>query len=234
LNQLLVDTRAEKRFSLLSTAARIGFSLAGVLIIIAATRFWLHDALPYILDYTEDWYGRFWPDRHDLLLHITGGTIALFAGPFQLWSGPRGRFPRLHRRTGYAYIWGAGLAASSSFYLAFHTRPDFGLSLFILAVLWVLSIAMAFMAVRNKRIDAHRKWMVRSYIVTFSFVSYRFLVGLSMVRGLGPSRSAIVLWISWVVPMMLFELITQWDRVRPQKRPLVSTATRDSADQAWI
>lgn len=210
-----------------TTAGRIGVSLAGALVIVAAVRFWLHDALPYVVDYSENSYGRFWPDRNTLLLHMAGGTIALFAGPFQLWSGARGCFPRLHRGTGYAYISGVALGALSSFYLAFHARPDFGLSLFILAVVWCLSVAMALVAVRSKRIDAHWEWMVRSYIVTFSFVSYRFLVGLSVFRGLGPTRSATVLWISWVVPMMLFELCVQWDRVRPLKRPVVARAPRD-------
>ena len=208
-------------------AETIAFSLAGLIIIVFATRFWLHDAFPYIVDYAEDSYRRYWPVRKSLLLHIAGGSIALFAGPFQLWSGLRRRFRRVHRWIGYAYISGVAVSASSSFYLAFHARPDFGLSLSILAIAWLASIAMALAAVRNKRIAAHQEWMTRSYIVTFSFVSYRFLVGLSMFRFLGPSRPAMVLWISWVVPMMLFELFMQWDRVRPLKRRVVPAESRD-------
>jgi uncharacterized membrane protein len=210
-----------------TTAGTIALSLAGLIVIGFATRFWLHDALPYFVDYAEDSYRRYWPVRKSLLLHIAGGSIALFAGPFQLWSGLRRRFRRLHRWTGYAYISGVAVSASSSFYLAFHARADFGLSLFILAIVWWASIAMALMAVRNKRLAAHQEWMIRSYIVTFSFVSYRFLVGLSMFRFLGPSRPAMVLWISWVVPMMLFELFMQWDRVRPLKRRVVPAESRD-------
>lgn len=196
----------------------------------AAMWFWLHDALPYISDYSEEAYRRYWPDRLALLIHILGGSIALLTGPFQLWSGFRRRCPRLHRSTGYAYIAGVALGASASFGLTFHTRPDFGLSLFVLAVMWWISVGMAFVAVRNSRFDAHREWMIRSYIITFAFVSYRYLVGLSVFRGLGSSREASVLWLSWVVPMMLLELYVQRERVAPIKRrsapPTASSAAR--------
>jgi uncharacterized membrane protein len=193
-----------------------------------AIRFWLHDAYPYFADYTEESYRRYWPVRQGLLPHIAGGTLALFAGPFQVWSGLRRRVRRLHRWTGYAYISGITVSALSSFHLVFHTRPDFGLSLFVLAVAWLATTAMALTAVRNKRVDAHREWMIRSYIVTFSFVSYRLLVGLSIFDGLESGRFATVLWISWVVPMMVFELSTQWNRVTQLKRPVVPDEARDS------
>lgn len=216
-----------------STRVTLGISylLTALLLGAAALQFWLHDAFPYIADYTEASFGRFWPDRRSLLLHIAGGTVALFTGPVQLWTGLRGRVPRLHRLTGYAYVAGIAMSASSSFYLAFHTQPAFGLSLFILAIFWCLTVTMAFVAVRNDRIDVHREWMIRSYILTFSFVAYRFLVGLSMFRPLGSSRDATVLWISWVVPMMVFELWLQRDRVRPLGRS--QRAEQSPPKAAW-
>lgn len=210
-------------------AARLGFILGSALLLLAAMRFWLHDAFPYVAEYSEDAYRRYWPQRQSLLIHIVGGTVALFAGPFQLWSGLQARFRRLHRGIGYAYVVGIAVAASSSFYLAFFTSANFGLALFILAVVWWLSIAMALVAIWNRRIDAHREWMIRSYIVTFSFVSYRFLVGLSMFSGLGAGRHATVLWMSWVIPMLVFEVFTQWDRVRPLKGRGVPARLEESA-----
>lgn len=215
-------------------AGRIVLLLGSAVLMLAAARFWLHDAAPYFVDYSEAAYRRYWPTRQSLLFHIAGGTIALFAGPFQLWSGFRARFRRAHRWTGYAYVSAIAVSASSSFYLAFYTTPDFGLALFILAIVWWVSITMALIAVRNRRIDAHREWMIRSYIATFSFVSYRALVSLSMFKGLGAGRHATVLWLSWVIPMALFELYLQWDRVRPLKRRVVLPKPQDAADHAWL
>jgi hypothetical protein len=203
-------------------------AVAAVLFL-AAAAFWTHDALPYLLDYTESTYSRFWPDRIPLLLHIAGGTIAMFAGPLQLWTGLRGLVPRLHRWTGYAYAGGVVLAAGPSFYLAFHSRPDFGFSLFILAVFWILSVAMALLAVRNDRIVAHREWVIRSYILTFAFVSYRYLVGVSLFKFLGESRVPIVLWMSWVIPMMVFEFVMQWRRVTAEPRSTVANRSTPTA-----
>ncbi len=217
-----------------TTATQLGLLLVGALLVAASIRFWLHDVLPYIADYTEASYRRYWPSRQSLLLHIAGGSIALFAGPFQLWSGLRVRARRLHRWIGYAYVGGIALSASASFSLAFYTRPDFGLALFILAIVWLVTIGMAIVAIRNRRIDAHREWMIRSYIVTFSFVAYRLLVGLSMFKALGASRHAMVLWISWAVPMMIVEVFMQWHRVAPLKRRAVSATRSDAADHAWF
>jgi uncharacterized membrane protein len=219
---------------------RAALLIVGLVAVAAAARFWLHDAFPYFADYTEGAYRRYWPNRVPLLVHILGGTAALFAGPFQLWSGPTGRLRRPHRWLGYVYVLGIAISATASFQLVFHTNADFGLALAVLAVAWWATILMALVAVRNRRIDAHREWMIRSYIITFSFVSYRFLVGLSMFTGLGASRHATVLWLSWVVPLMLFELVNQWHRVMPLKRrpardPAVSAARpAETADPAWL
>jgi uncharacterized membrane protein len=205
-------------------SGRVAIPLAGVALAAFALRFWLHDAFPYLSDFSEESYRRYWPLRWGLVPHIAGGTIALFAGPFQLWSGFRRRFRAAHRWTGYAYISGVVLSAVSSFSLVFHTLPDFGLSLFVLAIMWLVSVGMALAAVRNGRYDAHREWMSRSYIVTFAFVSYRFLVDLPVFSGLGGGRFASVLWISWVVPMMLFEVSRQWTQGR-RKHAAVPVAT---------
>src|SRR4030095_9164675 len=50
----------------------------------------------FAFDYSEANFGRLWPNRLWLLLHIAGGTAALFAGPFQLWSGLRNKHRLIH------------------------------------------------------------------------------------------------------------------------------------------
>jgi uncharacterized membrane protein len=198
--------------------ARTAALAAACVLLLVAARFWLHDVFPYLADYTEQSYRRYWPQRFGLIPHMLGGSMALFAGPFQIWLGVTRRTRRLHRWLGYVYTAGVLLGASAAFYLAFFTRPDFGVSLFILAVVWCVTIAMAIMAIRSKRVDAHREWMARSYIVTFAFVLYRFLVKLPILEPLGGGLVATSLWASWVVPMMCYEVAISWQRSRPLKR----------------
>ncbi len=40
---------------------------------------------------------------------------------------------------------------------------------------WFITTLMAFLTARNRHIVQHRQWMVRSYILTFSFVITRVL-----------------------------------------------------------
>jgi len=197
----------------------VALLLAGTLVLVIAARFWLHDAFPYIGDYTEASYRRYWPQRFGLLPHIVGGSLALFAGPIQIWLGVGRRTRRLHRWLGYLYLVGVVLGAGAAFYLSFFTRPDFGVSLFILAVVWCVTTGMALMAIKSKRLDAHREWMVRSYIVTFAFVLYRWLVKLPIMAPLGEGLVPTALWASWVVPMMVHAVASSWSRARPLKRP---------------
>jgi uncharacterized membrane protein len=201
-----------------TTPTSVALLVGGALIVAAAARVWLHDVLPYFVDYSAESYRRYWPNRQALMLHVLGGSLALFAGPFQLWSGFRTRFRRVHRTLGYLYAGGIALAATSSFALVFHTKADFGFALSILAVAWLFSTGMAVIAARNRRFEAHREWMIRSYIATFAFVAYRLLVSLSVFKGLGEGRHASVLWLSWVAPMMAFEMWNQLDRIRPVRR----------------
>jgi uncharacterized membrane protein len=162
----------------------------------------------------ESFGAHYWPRRYVLLLHIVGGLTALLAGPFQLWSGLRQRVPRVHRVVGYCYITGVALAGGSAFALAWYAEPrDFGVALAALAVAWWTCIGMAFAAIRRRRIDQHRQWMIRGYVVTFSFVSFRWLVGLPVWDFLGDAAPATAVWLCWVLPLLFTEVVLQWRQV---------------------
>ena len=47
--------------------------------------------------YSPEVYSNYWPERGWLILHILGGTVALFTGPVQFLTGLRRRKMRLHR-----------------------------------------------------------------------------------------------------------------------------------------
>jgi hypothetical protein len=178
-----------------------------------ALHFWTRDPLHYIVDHTERSFGAYWPRRWWLLLHIGGGTLALFMGPFQLWSGLRSRFLHVHRITGLLYVIGVGVGGAAGFYMSFFSEPrDFGVALFMLAFAWWLTVGMAFLAIKRRRIDAHKEWMIRGYVVTFAFVAFRYLVDLPVFAPLGAARASTVGWLCWVVPLLVTEAVLQWRR----------------------
>ena len=191
-----------------------------------AVHFYAQDILHVILDYSEPNFGRLWPNRGWLLVHVVGASLALFSGPFQLWSGFRNRHAVIHRWTGRLYVGGVAFSGAAAFLLSFYVQPrDFGGALFGLAIAWWLTVGLAFLAIRRRRIGAHREWMIRGYVVTFAFVTFRWWVDWPIWWSLGSARLSTVLWLSWLVPLLLVEVLRRWrhtvvssrqlDRVRP-------------------
>jgi hypothetical protein len=191
--------------------SRVLAGLVGVFILAAVLLIWVDDALPY-LEFSEMAYGRFW-DRFGLLLaHLIGGSLALFIGPFQLWSGLVQRRMRLHRWAGRLYVAGVALAALSAFPLSLHTQSwTFGVALSVGGVIWIVTTAAAVLAVLQRKFVAHREWMVRSYIMTLAFVSFRLLLEVPAIERLGSEAevSTTFGWLSWVGPLLAYEFIRQ-------------------------
>ncbi|MBL9203881.1 MAG: DUF2306 domain-containing protein [Opitutaceae bacterium] len=200
------------------------FLLLAVLTLLGvAAHFWWDNALAYFANYNETGYRRYWPNRIWLIAHIAGGTLALALGPIQFWSGFKLRWPRAHRLLGYAYALGILAGGGAAFVLAVRARlPDFGFSLFFLGVAWWVTLGMALVAIRNRRFDAHRDWMIRSYIVTFGFVTFRYVVELELLNGLGRSKYAAIGWACWVLPLLFAEIFLHWRNVAPRKREVAA------------
>ena len=199
-------------------------AVAWTFIATLALRFIVRDALRYFtLD--EHTFGRFWPRRAYLVPHIAGGMTALLLGPFQFWSGLRNRALGVHRWTGRLYLTGILLAASNAFYLAFFIPESDGgwmngVSLFMLAAVWLASGAMAYVAIRNGRVQIHKEWMIRSYVLTFSFVNFRWWIDLPFISTIGTRVELIATigWLGWTLPLFVTELVLQWRNVQRNVR----------------
>jgi hypothetical protein len=215
-----------------NTRSRLALALVLLALFSVGVYFWLDAALRYFLHFDESVFRRYWPNRGWLTTHIAGGTLALLLGPFQFWTGLKRRQPKLHRLLGYTYSLGILLGGATSFVLAFRASiPDFGFSLFFLGVAWWVTLGMALIAIRNRRFDAHRDWMIRSYIVTFGFVTFRYVVKWELLNGLGRGKLASAGWACWVVPLLIAEIFLHWKSVAPQKRTTTQAeATPSSAD----
>jgi hypothetical protein len=40
---------------------------------------------------------------------------------------------------------------------------------------WVTTTTRAYLAIRRSLIDQHKEWMIRNYVVTFAFVTFRVI-----------------------------------------------------------
>jgi uncharacterized membrane protein len=112
-------------------------------------------------------------DRHILVPHTLCSVIALLAGPLQFSSRLRQRHLKFHRVLGRIYMTSVLIGALTGVALA-AGRPGMP-GTCMQAAAWIVCTTAAFITARNRQIDQHRQWMVRSYAVTFTFVSSRVL-----------------------------------------------------------
>jgi hypothetical protein len=195
--------------------SRVGGMLVAVLLLTLGARYLLHDAIPFLTDFSPDGFGRFWPRRAWLVVHIAGSGLALITGPFQLWSGLCRRAMFAHRWTGRLYVAGVLLGGSSAFYLASHAGqgPMFAISLSSLGIAWWTTTAMAYVAIRLGYVGQHKEWVVRSYVVTFTFVSTRALAELGILPSLGDNPFATLVWLCWSLSLLATEIVLQGRKV---------------------
>ena len=195
-----------------------------VLITLAAALLWFAGGkLHYLTDYSVASYSDyFWWRRPGLIPHLIGGTVAITVGLVQLWLGLTNRIGRLHRTLGKVYVTAVLIGSLGGFYLAL-TIPGhlpYTAGLFSLAVAWTLTTAMALYSVRTGRIEQHREWMLRSYTVTFAFVTFR-LVGKLLRNWItlpedpaADDIDTLMSWACWALPLLIAEPLIQVRRMR--------------------
>ncbi|NVJ87457.1 MAG: DUF2306 domain-containing protein [Algoriphagus sp.] len=193
------------------------FALVWVFIILLAYRFIIVTALPYY-GLTEDAMGRWWDYKWSLIGHISGGILALVIGPFQFWKAFRSKYLTIHRWMGRIYITAILFSVISATFLAWTSainaaEINWALGLQGLAFVWFVTTFMAYLSIRRKRIQQHKEWMIRSYVVTFAFITFRILSDSPINEYFGVAISgATWLWVSWSIPLLISEVFINWNK----------------------
>lgn len=157
-----------------------------------------------------------------LMLHVAGAATALLVSPFQFLPRWRMRQPVVHRWVGRLYLVGCTLGGVAGLVLAFGSTagPVAGLGFGSLAVIWLSVNALAWKAALDRRFDVHRRWMIRSFALTFAAVTLRLYLPLSQIAGLPFLESyRVISFLAWVPNMIIAELY-----LRARFRPRLATA----------
>jgi Predicted membrane protein (DUF2306) len=158
----------------------------------------------------------YYPVRGWLLTHIAGGLVALLTGPVQLWLGLHDVKMEVHRKLGLVYIGAMVVGSIGAIGLALQTAGGlvFGSGLFFLAVAWIATTSLAFAAIKKHLVEQHREWTIRSYVVTFAFVTFRAGQVALVGRGV-PLEIAIgvMAWACWAIPLLVTEVIIQGRKI---------------------
>ena len=193
--------------------------VSGLLVILAALALWFAGRkIALYANFDPVSYDDLWPRRFGFWPHMVGGTVAIFTGVVQLWLGATGRTGALHRLLGRFYVGGVAVGAVGGFYLAATVSGGFAYSagLTLLALAWVVTTGMALYAIRHRAIEQHREWMIRSYIVTFAFVTFRLIEHQLVAWNVAPPAElgTFMAYASWAVPLLLAEPFIQMRKIR--------------------
>src|SRR5580658_8117168 len=155
-------------------------------------------------------------DRHLLIPHTLCGVIALLAGPVQFSSRLRRRHLKFHRVLGRIYVISVFAGALTGIALA-AGRPGMpGTSM--QAAAWLVCTTAALITARNRQIAQHRQWMIRSYAVTFTFVSSRVLnLWPRYWSHLGDSLAAVGVIAFTLASLLLVDLGLNWHELTTRR-----------------
>ncbi|HZJ06291.1 MAG TPA: DUF2306 domain-containing protein [Nocardioidaceae bacterium] len=190
-----------------------------VLIVVIASRYLQFDPSTYFPQQRQVYVER------ELVLgvHIAGAMVALATGPWQFSSRLRRRRPRVHRAIGVSYLLGCLVGGVGGLMLAStaHGGVVASLGFAALAGGWLLTSAIGLRMILNGRVADHRRWMVRSFSLTFAAVTLRLLLGLHgglLAAGLldvgFTTAYAAIAWLAWVP-----NLLVAWWFTRARPRP---------------
>ena len=141
-----------------------------------------------------------------LMAHISASPIALVLGAFQFSGKRRAKNPGLHKWSGRFYALAILIGGISGLLLAIDALGGAvaGWGFGLLSIAWMGTTANAVRLAMQGNYVAHRKWMIRSFALTFAAVMLRlYLLGF-MAAGFeyGPA-SVYIAWLCWV-PNVIF------------------------------
>lgn len=155
-------------------------------------------------------------DRRLFVPHAIFGTVALLSGPIQFSTRLRQRHLQLHRVLGRVYVVSVFFAAILAITISWNHPLMVATS--TQAGAWIICTAAAFLTAWNRQIAQHRQWMVRSYAVTFTFISLRILSLWPRYWNLSDAANVLVIIVVTFGSVLLVDLGLNWNELTTQRR----------------
>jgi uncharacterized membrane protein len=196
---------------------RIFLIIFWMALLIFSALFYFEDAVVYFFGYRNPRFGETLLNNQIwFAVHIAGATCSLFLGPIQFWKTIRIKYSKFHRIIGKIYIIGTLVAAVTAFRLALiFNCTACRYSLIPLSVLLFLTTSLAWYAIKNRNIEAHRQFMVRSYACALAFVFVRLDRIIPMYFIFEPIANDEIIgivmeWTFSILPLLLVEIFMVW------------------------
>jgi uncharacterized membrane protein YozB (DUF420 family) len=156
-------------------------------------------------------------------VHILTAPIVLVLGLLLLSETLRGRYPGWHRRMGrFQVLLLLGLMLPSSVVMSYHAFGGWlgGLSFLLLSLTTAGCALLGIWQAWRRRFEAHRRWMLRCYVLICSAVTLRLLSGTASLLEVPYPESAYIIasWSSWLIPLVGLEVVERTGAWRKASR----------------
>lgn len=158
-------------------------------------------------------------------IHIFAGAVCIFTSLIQFSRYILKRSKAIHRWSGKVYVFVVlFLAAPTGLYMSFFAKGSiWERSLFLfMAISWFITTLYGFTTIHKKNILAHKIWMIRSYAMAMTAVTFRiYHIIFYLLDWNHLENYELSLWIS-VIGNMLF---AEWIIYRKSRSYLKTFAT---------
>jgi hypothetical protein len=157
--------------------------------------------------------------------HVISGSIGLLTAVIQFLPWMRRKHPKVHRISGRIYIFAGALPAAALALAMYPVTPGPGrVAVLFAASLWATAAIFGWMAARQKRYAAHRRWMVYSFAIMWGYGVWVFVLGnLLVIMGVDiPTAVESARWGGWTANLM----IAHWWLERTAGRTIVGVSRR--------
>ena len=148
--------------------------------------------------------------RPTFYVHIISGLVVLFIGPLQFLKKFRNKYLHWHRWLGKVYVFGILVfAAPTGLIMSFYAEGGMQSTIpfAIMSILWFGTTLMALIRIKQRDLEAHRVWMIRSFALTFAAVTLRFLVPVfsEFIHNNEDLITMSTAWLSWLLNLLVAE-----------------------------
>ena len=147
--------------------------------------------------------------------HAIAGVLATALGPFQFSTRFRQKHLSLHRLMGKVYVIAVCVAAPTAIWLELRGATGSHMRFIntVMGVLWLGCTLIAFVTARNRHVQVHRQWMVRSYAFTLNFIFARALNPLPAYFNISENAFAMVLAFLSLMYFVIPDVAFSWREI---------------------
>jgi uncharacterized membrane protein len=152
-----------------------------------------------------------------LVIHAATAATALLIGPWQFLPKLRATRPLLHRWMGRVYVAACLVGGLTGFVLALgaSTGPVSTAGFGLLAIAWTYSTAMAWRLAMRRDFAAHRRWMIRSFALTFAAVTLRLYLPIAPALPVSMEDAyRAISFLCWAPNLLLAEIYLRKGMIR--------------------